>query len=53
MKKEDISLIAQLLASIKDSVEELETAYNKKDAEHLASAKKEILEFQSSIEKLL
>ena len=53
MKKEDISVIAQLLASMRDAVEELEIAYKKKDAEHLASAKREILEFQVSIEKLL
>lgn len=53
MRKEEISVIAQLLSSMRDAVERLEGAYNKKDAETLASAKREILELQIEIKKRL
>ena len=53
MRKEDIGLIAQLLEGMKDAVEKLEVAYRKKDFEMLASAKMEILQFQSDIKKIL
>jgi len=53
MKKEDIGLLSQLLASMKDAVAKLEAAYKRKDAEMLASAKQEILQFQTDIKRLL
>ena len=53
MEKEDITLMAQLLTGIKDALEMLEEAEKKKDAEKLASAKKEILNFQKQIDSLL
>ncbi len=53
MKKEEIGLIAQLLAGMKDAIERLENAYKKKDAETLVSAKKEILQFQAEVNRLI
>ncbi len=53
MEKESIALIAQLLTGIKDSVDKLEEAINKKDLEKAAYAKNEILNFQQQIDKLL
>lgn len=53
MKKEEISVIAQLLVGMKDAVEKLEEAYKKKDFGMLLSAKKEILQFQTDVERLI
>lgn len=53
MQKEEITVLAQLLTAIKDSVERLEEAQKNKDAEELAVAKKEILSFQKQIERIL
>ena len=53
MKKEDIALIAQLLTGIKDALTKLEEAQKIKDIERINSAKKEILHFQSQIDKLI
>jgi hypothetical protein len=53
MKKEDISLIAQLLAGMKDAVDKMESSYKKNDAERFASLRKEVLTFQMEIKKLL
>lgn len=53
MDKEDITLVAQLLTGIKDAVGKLEEAEKKKDLERLNSAKKEILNFQAQINKLI
>lgn len=53
MEKEDIILLAQLLTGIKDALYKLEEAYKKKDGENLAAAKKEILSFQSQINKII
>ncbi len=53
MQKENIVLLAQLLTGIKDALYKLEMAYKKKDSEMLANAKKEILSFQSQIDKLI
>ena len=53
MEKERINLIAQLLGSMKDDMERLEEAYKKNDAEMLASLKKEILQFQAEINRLI
>lgn len=53
MQKEDIALLAQLLTGIKDALFKLEEAYKKKDLELLTAAKKEMLSFQSQIDKML
>lgn len=53
MKREEITLVAQLLSSMKDAVDKLEEAYKKEDMEKLSAAKKEITEFQKKISKLL
>lgn len=53
MKKEDIVVIAQLLTAIKDSIDKLEEAQKKRDAEMLLAAKREILMFQEKIDETL
>jgi len=53
MKNEDIVVIAQLLAAMKDAVERAAIAERDKDAEALNSAKREILVFQKQIKELL
>ena len=53
MEKGDIVVLAQLLTAMKDATERLEIAYKKKNMEELASAKKEILELESRIDKLV
>ena len=53
MKNEDIVVIAQLLAAMKDAVERLAVAERNKDAERLNSEKREIIIFQKQIQDLL
>jgi len=53
MKNEDVVILAQLLTAMKDAVEKLDAAERKKDAEGLASAKKEILTFQRQVGEML
>ena len=53
MKNEDLIVIAQLLAAMKDAVERLAVAERNKETERLNSAKKEILIFQRQIQDLL
>ena len=53
MKKSEIAIVAQLLSAIKDSVEKLEKSQKKKDAEGLAIAKQEILNFQRKIDEII
>ena len=53
MRKEEIGLIAQLLVGMRDAAEKLEEAYKKKDFELFNSAKKEILQFQTEIGRLI
>lgn len=53
MKREEISLIAQLLASMKDAIDRMDEGYKKKDEEMVFNAKREILKFQSEIKRLL
>lgn len=53
MEKERITLIAQLLTGMKDGADKLEEAVKKEDYENLTSAKKEILQFQTEIKKLI
>ncbi|MFH1802628.1 MAG: hypothetical protein ABH864_04200 [archaeon] len=53
MKNEDVMVLAQLLAAMKDAAEKLGISERKKDAEGLASAKREILTFQQQIKEML
>ena len=53
MKREDISVLAQLLTAMKDSLEGIEKARKDKDGERLAGAKREILSFQRKVSKIL
>ena len=53
MKKEEITVLAQLLTAIKDAIEKLEEAERKKKPEKIASAKREILNFQKKIGEIL
>ena len=53
MKKEKITILAQLLTAIKDAADKLEEAEKEKDAVKLASAKREILNFQKKISEML
>jgi hypothetical protein len=53
MQKEEISLVAQLLSGMKDAVIKLDKSVKRKDAENLALAKKEILEFQKQIKNII
>lgn len=53
MEKEDIALVAQLLAGMKDAADKLAEAQRKKDIEKVKTAKKEILYFQDQIAKLV
>jgi len=53
MKNEDLIVVAQLLAAMKDAIEKLDIAERNKDAEKLNSAKKEILTFQKQMRELL
>ena len=51
--KGDLMLLAQLLHTMKESVEELEKYYKKKDVENVNAAKKEILDLQAKIDQIL
>ncbi|MBU0466083.1 MAG: hypothetical protein KJ718_03495 [Nanoarchaeota archaeon] len=53
MKKEQITVLAQLLTAIKDATEKLEQASREKDAVKMASAKREILNFQKKVSEML
>ncbi|MBX4211891.1 hypothetical protein KW787_00335 [Candidatus Pacearchaeota archaeon] len=53
MEREVITLLAQLLTGIKDALVKLERAEKIKDTEDIAMAKREILNFQNQINKLL
>lgn len=53
MKKEDITTLAQLMTGMKDAINKLEKAQKEKNIESLNMAKKDILDFQKEIDKLL
>ena len=53
MEKDDIAIIGQLLTGMRDAVNKLEEAQVKKNIEKANSAKKEILNFQNQIDKLI
>lgn len=53
MKREEITVLAQLLTAMKDSVASMEEAQKNKDSEQLETAKKELLAFQKRLDELL
>lgn len=53
LKKEDITVLAQLLTAMKDVVIKMTNAEKNNDLEQIAIAKKEIINFQKQIDKLL
>ncbi len=53
MKKETVTILAQLLTAMRDAAERLEEAEKNKDGEELARAKNEILNFQKRISEML
>ena len=53
MKKEDIAVLAQLLATMKDVALQLENSQKNKDYESVNKAKKELLELQKQVDKML
>ena len=53
MKKEEISVLAQLLTAMSENVDIMEKALKKKDVEKLTAAKAEMISFQKQLEGLL
>jgi uncharacterized membrane protein (DUF106 family) len=53
MKREDIKVISQLLGTLKDITSNLEKAQKDKDLERTRAIKKEMLNIQEEIQKLL
>ena len=53
MEKETITMLAQILTSMKDSVTELDKAQKSKDAEKVVKVKSEIINLKNQIDKLL
>ena len=53
MKKEDVALAAQILTSMKDAAARLEKALKKDDKEEIEIAKKNILEMQKNLAKII
>jgi len=51
MKKEDIEAVAKLLTSLKDSIDELESALKKNSLSKVAEAKTKIMSLQMQIGK--
>ncbi len=53
MKKENLTVLAQILTSMRDGAEKLEKADKKKDLETYNNVKKEILSLQKKIGEIL
>ena len=53
MKREEIAILAHLLTAIKDAIKELEKDQKTKDIERVALAKREILNLQTQIDRVL
>jgi len=53
MKKEDITLVAQLLAGMKEAVVQLEKSRQVQNKEEEKIAREEILSFQKQISKII
>lgn len=53
MEKEDVTIIAQLLTSMKDAISKLEDALKKKNMAETNMAKREILRLKENLDGLL
>lgn len=53
MKKEDIAVITQLLTTMKEVSEKLENALLQKDFATVSRVKKELMDLQKQVDKLL
>ena len=53
MNKEDVTLLIQLLQTMKEIASKIEDYYHKKDIEKLESGKQEFLELQRRVDELL
>ena len=53
MEREVLAPLAHLLESMKEAADKLDDAIKKEDVEKVASIKREILEFQKQVSKLL
>ena len=53
MKKEDISLLSQLVKTLEEAESKLEEAYTQKDSDSFNNSKKFMLGIQSQISKIL
>ena len=53
MNVEEIQILAQLIEAMDDSLRRLEEYYEKKDIENFNKAKKNILDFQEKIDRIL
>ncbi len=53
MKKEEISVLAQLLTAMRECVDKLEHAAKKKDSEETTVAKNELLNLQRRMKEML
>ena len=53
MEEEKVLILAQLFASMKDSIGKIEVAYKSKDAERLAETKNALLNVQKKIGETL
>jgi len=53
MKREDIALAAQVLTSMKSAVSEMEKAVKKNDSDGIAIVKKQLMELQGNLAKLI
>ncbi|MEM4259513.1 MAG: hypothetical protein QXS38_02005 [Candidatus Pacearchaeota archaeon] len=53
MRKEDIEVVARLLTEIKNSLDELESAMKKKNADKISAVKQKILDLQMQIGRKL
>ena len=53
MERKRLMVLNQLLSQMRISATKLEEAYKNKDAEHLASIKKELAELQKKVTEIL
>lgn len=53
MKKESITVLAQLLTGMKDAIIKIEKAKREGDSEQMGLGKKEILDFQKKIDEII
>ena len=53
MNKEDVTLLIQLLHTMKEIILKMEEYYKKKDIEKFNSTKKEVLELQQRVAELI